>query len=221
MLRKLFRKIIGRKQQSGPASERESDFYDAMYVRSEEHRKKYWQSRYYFLWTVIGDRLRSSKCGKLLDIGCGSGQFAEFVWNTKCLKHISYVGLDFSEEAIRQANAKPLTGMRFVVGDALNSNVLDELEYDSVVCMEVLEHIENDHGLLNRIRPGVRCLCTVPNFPFRSHVRHFKSEQEVFDRYSTHFEFLDVWGLAGSHREGIEYFLFDGVNKRLTNRFDD
>jgi 2-polyprenyl-3-methyl-5-hydroxy-6-metoxy-1,4-benzoquinol methylase len=83
--------------------------------------------------------------------------------------------------------------------------------YDSVVCMEVLEHIERDRELIQRIAPGARCLCTVPNFPYKSHVRHFRNEQEVHQRYGELFHNMSVWGLAGSHREGVVYFLLDGV----------
>ena len=189
--------------------EQASSFYDKMYADSDEYRKPFWQSRYYFLWTVILDRLRQGEAKQLLEVGCGSGQFAELLYRDL---PIDYLGLDISTEAIEQARAKQMGGFRFESGDALLSPLL-EGSYDSVVCTEVLEHIEHDRELLKRIQPGVRCLCTVPNFPYVSHVRHFTRETDIIERYEDLFESLAVWGLAGSHREGAVYFLFDGVRK--------
>ena len=70
-----------------------------------------------------------------------------------------------------------------------------------------------DLELLERILPGTRCLCTVPNFPYESHVRHFKSEQEVHQRYGRFFDSMSVWGIVGAHGEGVVYYLFDGKRK--------
>src|SRR5262249_39260368 len=32
-------------------------------------------------------------------------------------------------------------------------------------------------------RPGTQCVCSVPNFPYPTHVRHFRHESEVHARY--------------------------------------
>ncbi len=206
-MKKLIKKMLGLGAGEAPSGERPPEFYDEMYATSEEYRKPFWQSRYYFLWTVILDRLRQGKAGSLLEIGCGSGQFAELLSRDLPLK---YTGIDISREAIEQARRKNLSGFQFDVGDALVSPYLDG-SYDSVVCTEVLEHIEQDRELVQRIKTGTRCLCTVPNFPYKSHVRHFTSDQQVLDRYGEFFQSLTVWGIAGSHREGTVYYLFDGI----------
>lgn len=207
MLKKAIGKLWKPDNRSSVPGEKPATFYDEMYASSEEYRKPFWQSRYYFLWTVIVDRLRQAHAKQLLEIGCGSGQFAELLYRDF---PIGYTGLDLSQEGIAQAQSKGLGEFQFEAGDALQSPLLNG-NYDSVVCMEVLEHIERDRELLQRIQPGVRCLCTVPNFPYRSHVRHFENEQQVHERYGELFNDISVWGLAGSHREGVVYFLLDGM----------
>ncbi len=208
MFKKIAKKMIGHNVHQR-VGEQSSQYYDEMYASSEEYCKPYWQSRYYFIWTVLVDRLRLASPTKILEIGCGSGQFAELLHRDLQLE---YVGIDISSTAIAQARSKSLGNFRFEVADALESPLLDG-EYDSIVCTEVLEHLEEDLELLGRIALGTRCLCTVPNFPYESHVRHFASEHEVHDRYGQFFEDMSVWGIAGSHQEGVVYYLIDGKKK--------
>ena len=77
--------------------------------------------------------------------------------------------------------------------------------------MEVLEHIERDLEIVSQVRPGTRCLCTVPNFPYVSHVRHFTSKEEVVGRYGQYFEDFEVTAIKGTSGPGIWFFLMDGI----------
>ena len=205
MLKKIMKRL--RTSVNNKRDCRSASYYDSMYADSEEYKKLFWQSRYYSLWTVIADRLRSIGSPRILEIGCGTGQLASLI------SHVtfrSYVGFDISSEAIAQARARELQDMKFLVDDGLSSNLLND-EYDVVVCTEVLEHIERDHDLLQRISVGTRCICTVPNFDYESHVRFFSSEDEVKQRYAGVFSELDVWAIPAAHGVGLLYFLFDGL----------
>jgi 2-polyprenyl-3-methyl-5-hydroxy-6-metoxy-1,4-benzoquinol methylase len=204
------KRIFRRQVVSTTGGEKPPDYYDEMYSASTEYCKPFWQSRYYFLWTVICDRLRSGNCRNILEIGCGSGQFAEMLHREG---RFDYLGLDISPEAIRQASQKQLEPFQFKTGDALESDVILNHSYDSVVCTEVLEHIELDRELVQRIRPGTRCLCTVPNFPYVSHVRHFESCDQVYERYANFFQNLNVWAIPGPHGDEIVYFIADGFRR--------
>lgn len=208
MLKQLAKQLLRRQTSPVKSGEQSPGYYDEMYAGSSEYAKPYWQSRYYFLWTVICDRLKQAGNTRLLEIGCGSGQFSELLHQNGWT---DYLGLDISSEAVRQAREKDLTPFRFEVADALATDHFDSYDYDSVVCTEVLEHIEQDLEVVSRIRSGTRCLCTVPNFPYTSHVRHFETAQQVHQRYARYFSTLDVWAIAGTHRPGVVYFLADGV----------
>src|SRR5262249_55953579 len=98
----------------------------------------------------------------------------------------AYAGLDFSREAIDLARRAAPRG-EFMIGDARSSGIYVEFDHDAVICTEVLEHIEDDLLVVSRFLPGKRCLGTVPNFPYESHVRHFRDAGEVASRYGPFF----------------------------------
>ncbi|QDT06291.1 hypothetical protein K227x_47000 [Rubripirellula lacrimiformis] len=210
MIKQTIKSALGIGKKPESVGQQQPGFYDDMYASSEEYRKPFWQSRYYFLWTVLVERLRTGGASQVLEIGCGSGQFAELLYRDL---NLGYLGVDISQEGIRQATQKGLANYRFETADAIQSPILTDASYDTVVCTEVLEHIEQDLEMIQRIKAGTRCLCTIPNFPYVSHVRHFASCREVTERYGGLFDDFSVWGLAGTHREGVVYYLFDGVRR--------
>ena len=82
--------------------------------------------------------------------------------------------------------------------------------YDTVVCLEFLEHVERDLEILGRIRGGTHFYGTVPNFPSGAHVRHFESAQEVYERYEKRFHELAVdTHLADT--KGRLFFVMEGI----------
>jgi cyclopropane fatty-acyl-phospholipid synthase-like methyltransferase len=155
---------------------------------------------------VIVDRVRRSGGRRVLEIGCGSGQLAVYLLDMGVEE---YIGLDFSPVAIDMARSKVPRG-QFIVGDARTSSIYTDFKYDIIISTEVLEHIEDDFGVVARFPPGTRCLCTVPNFEYESHVRHFLSSAEVAARYSSFFNDFDVVEFKGTQSTET-YFLFDGV----------
>jgi len=184
-----------------------SDWYDRAYTAIETYHVAYEKSPYYSIWTVIVDRIRQNGLRRVLEIGCGPGQLAALLLD-QGVEH--YTGLDFSPVAISIARNTVPRG-RFVVDDACTSTLYVDIEYDVIVCTEVLEHIDDDLSVVTHFRPGVRCLCTVPNFPYESHVRHFRDVDEVVRRYSAFFDDFDVATIKGPQTEGQMYFLFEGV----------
>ena len=96
MARTLKETIVARLRPARPdasvAGEAGADFYDAAYSEVDEYRKPYWKSRYYFVWTVIADRLRRTANVGVLEIGCGSGQLANLIIEQGIR---NYLGFDF------------------------------------------------------------------------------------------------------------------------------
>lgn len=208
-LKKAVKSIIGGR---GNVSEARGDApvgaYDASYAESNiEYRLPYWRSRYHFLWAVIAERIRRDNLRRVLEIGCGPGQLASMLYDN-CLID-SYTGLDFSPVGLDIARANCPLGT-FILGDARTDSVYDSTSYDVTICTEVLEHVTDDQAIASRFRG--RCICTVPNFPYDTHVRHFASEREVTDRYGQFFKQFDVWGMKGQGgQDDAVYFLFDGL----------
>jgi 2-polyprenyl-3-methyl-5-hydroxy-6-metoxy-1,4-benzoquinol methylase len=161
---------------------------------------------------VIVDRVRRAGAQRVLEVGCGAGQLAAFLLEQG---DEYYVGLDFSPTAIELAR-KNAPGGRFVVWDACSTEIHADVPHDVLVCMEVLEHIENDLGVVSNFRPGARCLCSVPSFPWESHVRHFADGSAVRERYGRFFAALDVMTFRSPSALNDLFFLFDGVRNNYT-----
>jgi SAM-dependent methyltransferase len=214
--RRIGRSVGLARTARGNGAELASTWYDDAYRTKDAYKQPFFLSPYYSLWTVIVDRLHRYGARRLLDVGCGPGQFAELVrdWG---FEH--YTGIDFSPQAIQMARSV-VPEFDFVVADARCANSYRTIDYDAIVCTEVLEHIEDDFGVLSCFRPDAPCLCTVPNFPYESHVRHFRSTTEVMDRYGGFFEALTVTRIKGTSGRDVQYFLMDGLRNSYTARAD-
>ena len=155
--------------------EYQSDYYDQYYINSEEYKKDWKESVYVNLWLAIVSLLPVDKETKILDAGCGSGQFASMLYD---LGYKNVTGVDFSKEAINIAKTKsPFT---FIVSDLFTVDVKD---FDLIICGETLEHLKDDLGLLKRWK-GKEVILTVPSFDSPSHVRYFQNKEDVLRRYS-------------------------------------
>ena len=191
-------------------AERGADWYDEDYSTNAHYRVPYYESRYYPVWSVIVDRIRRSVHQHVLEVGCGSGQLAVYIIEQGGVE--SYTGVDFSHQAVELAKQIAPEGT-FRIADATDPRTYD-LPVDCIVCTEVLEHIDDDVAVVSRFPSGARCLCTVPDFPYPSHVRHFPSADAVGERYRAHFTEFEVTTFkATGHKDNplLRYFLIDGL----------
>ena len=187
--------------------EKPAAWYDEVFAGSTKYARHYAKTKYYALWSVVVDRLVRSGSRSVVELGCGSGQFASLL-RDKGFR--DYLGIDFSAVAVAQATGR-CPELSFEVDDVLSSRVLETRAYDAVVCLEVLEHVEEDRSVLERIRPGALVFASVPNFPAAAHVRHFESEREVLDRYGALFERPTVDAHLVDPGGGTKHFLLEGV----------
>ena len=74
----------------------DAGWYDAAYQALPGYAEPFWHSHYYPIWTVIADRVRRDRLQRIVDIGCGPGQFANCLFTLGDIK--AYDGLDFSEQ---------------------------------------------------------------------------------------------------------------------------
>jgi SAM-dependent methyltransferase len=175
---------LQRKQASAESSKDLSCVYsDKVYSVSEEYLKKTDDSQYLPVWKRVLALLKSINATSIVDIGCGPGQFAEFIKEN--LPYVHYTGVDFSSTAISQAK-KRVDDKRFVFYernvDELDS--LDSFNADVFIFLEVLEHIDADRALISKLPPKSDAIFSVPDFDSFSHVRFFNSISQARERYS-------------------------------------
>ncbi len=187
-------------------TERDDDYYDETFESSPKFRVHYTRSPFYVVWVVVADRVRRAGTRSVLDIGCGSGQVASMLRDRELE---SYCGIDFSRKRISWAR-KTCPEFRFVCGDFFEVEEIRTLDYDTAICTEVLEHIDNDLGLLEKIPADTRVIATVPNFFTPAHVRAFNSCEEVRERYGSVLKDLQVDPIVRSERGKI-HFLLEGT----------
>jgi 2-polyprenyl-3-methyl-5-hydroxy-6-metoxy-1,4-benzoquinol methylase len=125
-----------------------------------------------------------SKVHSVLDLGCGDGRLSGLLDSSK-----GYVGVDYSNVRIDRAK-KTYPQRRFYHDDLhrfIDSNNLRF--YDLIVCIEVLEHLEDPKLLLNNIiqrkDKDAVIVATIPiNLPYVAHLQTWKTNQEVEDHLS-------------------------------------
>jgi SAM-dependent methyltransferase len=104
--------------------------------------------------------LEDRPSGKLLDVGCGSGEFLAEMAN----RGWHAVGLEFDEDAIRAARRHPNIE---VLAGGLSDQEFEGSQFDAVTLSNVIEHLPDPVEVfaeLNRVlKPGGRLVIITPN----------------------------------------------------------
>ena len=111
--------------------------------------------------------------GRVLDIGCGTGDLADFYQG-------EYLGTDISEVAIKYAKENRRESAEFAEANFLQPLPKEEGTFDTFIMAEFLEHIEDDLIVFENIKkfanPNARIIISVPNgdrIPDPNHFREF------------------------------------------------
>lgn len=103
---------------------------------------------------------------RLLEVGCGIGNMSEYFVDRDLL-----VGLDMLPASVELTRRRHLRhdNIQAQLGDITNPDLLPDLQayaFDTVICLNVLEHIGDDQTALQHMRaaliPGGRLLLFVP-----------------------------------------------------------
>ncbi len=184
-----------------------SEWYDHKYQKSIKSGSEYSLSpektAYFHVWEKVLDQIGADEW--IGDFGCGVGQFAELAIK----KNKKYLfGVDFSEVAINEAiRRNPTKKDYFFIAD-----LADEIKwvaFDVAVCLEVLEHLDNDTQFLQNIPTGKHVVLSVPNYNSLSHVRYFKDAAAVKKRYKYHVEIKSITEVPVGIN-GPKIFIIDG-----------
>lgn len=96
----------------------------------------------------------------ILDVGAGSGFFSKYLVAKPAAREAWCVDISYPRDSDESLNGKPIHYRRAI--DAVNA--------DLVLFMDVLEHVDDDVGLLqmyvDKVPSGSLCLITVPAFTF-------------------------------------------------------
>src|SRR5581483_8744931 len=117
----------------------------------------------------MADTIAPFVSGAVLEAGAGIGNLTEFLYRSENL----YIAADLEDEhlALLSKRLQSCRGLTIAKCDLLNSNDLAPYrdQMDTVVCLNVLEHVEDDiaglRGLLSCLRCGGRAVILVPQGP--------------------------------------------------------
>ena len=113
------------------------------------------------------DLLNDQRITSILDVGCGEGTLGQMLGG-----EYKTVGVDISEQALEMASEHYDSTKQMNVEDMDLSSALD-MQFDAVVCMELLEHVFQPKKVLQNIRTVMHddslLITSFPNFVFWKH----------------------------------------------------
>lgn len=157
------------------------------------------------------------------DLGCGPGMLAEALLHHGHYNGDgAYRGIDFSDVAVRHgwarvegvidamsddAAAQMSWDFAFCTGDLREWQPPENLYNTVFVCLETLEHLDDDLSLIERIPAGRRLILSVPTFNSAAHVRWFPSLGMVWSRYEGLLRFQRWMRVGGDDDRGVVHLL--------------
>lgn len=119
-------------------------------------RHWYYQSKAQAMTRLLTETSPTS----ILDVGAGSGFFSEYLLQHSSAKEAWCVDISYENDSDVSISGKPVHYRRHI--DSVDANL--------VLLMDVLEHVDDDVGLLkeyaNKVPSGARFLISVPAFKF-------------------------------------------------------
>jgi len=176
------------------------------------------------------DLILNSLAGKkILDVGCGSGIWTDFLTN----KGFEVTGIDFVSELIQKA--KKVRKGKFIEAQAEKLPFADK-SFDAVLLINILEHVDDDHQVLKEAgRIGKRVVVNVPQqtpkllfqrgLLYKHHID--RSHQRVYTKSSlrqlfkkTGFKKVKIMETERLPAISVFFELFEGLSwlKRVATR---
>ena len=158
-------------------------------------------------------------CGNALEIGCGTGTFSALI--TKAVEHLT--AIDISQEFIDTARQRHTEVPNLTLLKADATDDLPDHKFDSIVMLDVLEHIADDAVILtslkNKLAPGGRIVLKVPAIPrlFNSldtAVGHFRRYDQNTLTLAAHSAGFVVRYCQSFNIAGIPGWWWNGVRQR-------
>ena len=193
--------------------EKNKDFYNLCYKNGGSN-KEYFKNPddciYADVWKEIVNILKNIKKLDIIDFGCGNGQFSRYIQNKLDIN--KYIGYDFSNFAINYAN-KNNKNINFTY-EIKNFNNMEKINLTNktFICLEVLEHINNDLNIIKKMTSESEFVFSVPNYNSKGHVRIFKDKSEIYKRYDKLLNIENI-NIVNIGKHGNKIFIFYGTIK--------
>jgi 2-polyprenyl-3-methyl-5-hydroxy-6-metoxy-1,4-benzoquinol methylase len=131
----------------------EREFYSAKYNKQindsskkvQQKEEEFINSQYEDVLEIIG---KEAPGKKIIDIGCGYGNFMKFCWK----RGFKTFGIDPSADAVNYAKAG---GLRAIKADIEDFKDLIKEKYDAAVMLNVFEHLRKPYEILKVIRDNI------------------------------------------------------------------
>lgn len=141
----------------------------------------------------------------IIELGCSTGNFAKLL----CDKGIkNYIGIDIQKDKIDEAKKK-LPNMHFMCCDIVE-NLYMLGGATTFISFQCLEHIKEDLKVLKALKSETNVIISVPNSPYKGHVRWFELEGWQ-DRFSKYIDFDYACVIQNPKKVKKRAFLFRGV----------
>ena len=185
--------------------------------------------RYAYAATLVKDQ-------RVLDLASGEGYGSRMLAASAAF----VAGLDIDENAIRHASAKyGASNLQFLVGSLTAVPIQDDHSFDTIVCFEAIEHIEDHEGLLREVKrllkPNDSFIVSTPNKavyhdeaeeenPFHVKELYFEEFRNLLARYFGNVKILgqrihpasSIWSLDSASGDNVHEFVIE----RGGNGFD-
>lgn len=129
----------------------------------------------------------------ILDVGAGSGFFSKKLLSDTAAKEAWCVDISYEGDSNALASGKPIHFRRSI----------DKVNADLVLLMDVLEHVDDDVGLLKdyveKVPSGARFLISVPAFQF------LWSGHDVFLEHKRRYRLNEMEGVARQAGLAVRY----------------
>ena len=163
---------------------RDIEYYDNNWIKWGSNTDLYRGTMHRMTKKLIG-MLKELDVKTLLDIGCGNGEMLRICQRNGFICS----GFDFSSVAIEMCKQQDASSHVWL-GDA-NDKKNYVGEYDAYLALSFLEHVVEDLAVIGNLKPNRLLFLSLPswNSPAGSHVRCFKSDSQIRDRYG---EIVDI-----------------------------
>lgn len=183
--------------------EKNAAYYDEIY------RSGYSTSKYAPLYDLILKTLETIHEPKVLELGCGIGDLGSLIVQ----KGHPYRGFDFSETAVGHSRRR-CPGGSFQLGNVYNAADYQPVDYNTVIALEVLEHVD-DMKVMANIPAGARIIASVPDYNDVAHLRLYQDpKRDIVDRFRGLMHTIDVKSIIFKNKATLRnqtIYVFHGI----------